>query len=212
MPAADFYVPLPIGKRVRHHFFRSAMSSRWAEHQSSLAHRFFLATVGQAVVCILLALALAQLLGAPESTERLRLPRAFQVATLFLFLGSWFLHRAQGWVRIERQREFRRSLLLALGSAVLFVGIQTYGLWGFVKGTADYHDPQLNTHGFVFMFTALHAMHFLVAQSVLLWVTLAAFRDRYDHEYYLGVTFACWFWHILGIAWLAILWVFSVAG
>ena len=75
----------------------------------------------------------------------------------------------------------------------------------------DYQQTQTNAHGFVFMFAALHAMHFLVAQSVLLWVTLAAFCDRYDHEYYFGVTFAAWFWHVLGIAWLAILCVFSVA-
>lgn len=187
------------------------MSSRWAEHQSSLAPRFFLATVGQACVCILLSVGLAQALGAPPPTKRLSLPGAFQVATLFLFLGSWFLHKAHGWVRLEKQKEFRRSLLLGLGSAVLFVSTQTYGLWGFVKGTVDYHDPQLNSHGFVFMFTALHAMHFVVAQSVLLWVTMAAFRDRYDHEYYLGVTFASWFWHVLGVAWLAILWVFTIA-
>ncbi len=176
-----------------------------------MARRFFLATIAQAVVCLALAWGLAVLLKAPPPSDRLRLPAAFQFGTAFLLLGSWFLHSSLNYVKVERQAEFRRALLLALAFAVLFVGVQSFGLWGFMKGTKDYQNPQMNTHGFVFMFAALHAMHFLVAQSVLLWVTLAAFCDRYDHEYYFGVTFATWCWHALGIVWLAILCVFSIA-
>lgn len=186
------------------------MASRWAENQSLMARRFFLATASQAIVCIGLALALAAVYGAPKQTEQIRLPVAFQFGTVFLLIGSWFLHSSTYYVKRERQNEFRRALLLALLFAVLFVGVQSFGLWGFVKGTRDYRNPQLNTHGFVFMFAALHAMHFLIAQSVLLWVTLAAHYDRYDHEYYFGVTFATWFWHALGIVWIAILCVFSI--
>ena len=177
-----------------------------------MARRFFLATIAQAAVCIGLSLALAAVYGAPPQTERIRLPVAFQFATIALAAGSWFLHSSRNYVRVERQKEFRRSLLLALAFAILFVGVQSFGLWGFMKSTTDYQNPQLNTHGFVFMFASLHAMHFLIAQSVLLWVTLAACHDRYDHEYYFGVTFATWFWHALGIAWLAILFVFSIVG
>lgn len=187
------------------------MSSRWAENQSLIARRFFLATVTQAAVCIALATSLAVVFGASPPGDRLRLPGAFRVGTVFLFIGSWFLHNSLHYVRMERQTEFRRALLLALVSAVLFVGVQSFGLWAFVNATTDVHHPQLNTHGFVFTFAALHAMHFLIAQSVLLWVTLSAFSDRYDHEYYFGVTFAAWFWHALGIAWIAILCVFSIA-
>lgn len=187
------------------------MSSRWAENQSLMARRFFLATIAQACVCLLITWALVSALQPPPPSERLRLPTAFVFGTLFLVLGSGFLHQGLNNVKRERQGSFRRSLLLALAFAVLFVGVQSFGLLGFMKGTRDYQNPQTNTHGFVFMFAALHAMHFLVAQSVLLWVTLAAFYDRYDHEYYFGVTFAAWFWHALGIVWLAILCVFSIA-
>ncbi|MEQ9411874.1 MAG: hypothetical protein RIK87_29435 [Fuerstiella sp.] len=187
------------------------MTSRWAENQGSLARRFFLATIAQALVCLGLAVALAVVFGATPQPERLRLPTAFQFGTAFLALGSWFLQSSRNHVKWERQPEFRRDLLLALVFAVLFVAVQSFGLWAFANGTKDYQNPQMNVHGFVFMFAALHAMHFLIAQSVLLWVTLAAFCDRYDHEYYFGVTFATYFWHALGIAWLAILCVFSIA-
>ena len=186
------------------------MASRWAENQSMMARRFFLATVLQAAVCIGLAVLLGFLFGAPPQTSRIQLPMSFKLGTVFLAVGSWFLHVSQDYVKQEKQSEFRRALLQALGFAILFVGVQSFGLWGFMRSTTDYQNPQLNTHGFVFMFATLHAMHFLVAQSVLLWVTLAAHYDRYDHEYYFGVTFAAWFWHALGIAWLAILFVFSI--
>ena len=187
------------------------MPSRWAEKQTFIARRFFLATVAQAVVCGLLAWILAVIIGPPVPTERVRIPGAFIAGTLFLIAGSWFLQCSIMEVRRERQIPFRRDLLLALVSAMLFVGVQSFGLWAFSRATLDSHDPQQNAHGFIFMFTALHAMHFVVAQSVLLWVTLCAFMDRYDHEYYWGVTFASWFWHLLGIAWFGILCVFSIA-
>ena len=186
------------------------MSSRWAENQTLMARRFFLATILQAGVCAGLALLLAAVFGAPAPAPSVRLPAAFKLATVCLALGSWFLHTSRDYVRQEKQAEFRRALAQALGFAVLFVGVQSFGLWGFMKATTDYQNTQVNTHGFVFMFATLHAMHFLIAQSVLLWVTLAAYCDRYDHEYYFGVTVATWFWHALGIAWLAILFVFSI--
>lgn len=186
------------------------MTSRWAENQTMMARRFFLATIAQAGVSVGLAILLGKLFGQPPRTETVQLPESFKLGTAFLAIGSWFLHCGLNYVKQERQLEFRRSLLQALGFAILFVGVQSFGLWGFMRSTADYQNPQLNTHGFVFMFAALHGMHFLIAQSVLLWVTLAAHYDRYDHEYYFGVTFAAWFWHALGIAWLAILFVFSI--
>lgn len=179
--------------------------------RATLARHFFLATVLQAAVAFGLAYGLAAVFGAPPPMERLQLPTAFQFGTVFLLLGSWQLHQSVRYVRIERQRPFRRSLLLALVLAILFVAVQSFGLWAFVEGTRDANNPQLNVHGFVFVFAALHAMHFLVAQSVLLWVTLSAFADRYDHEYYWGVTFASCFWHVLGLVWLAILCVFAIA-
>lgn len=187
------------------------MTLRWELERVRLTRRFFVGTVLQAAVCLSFAVLLGKLLGVPETRGRLSLPAAFQFGTFFLAAGSWSLHRALTYVRTERQYEFRAALAAGIGFAMLFVIVQSYGLWAFARSTADYRQTQLNVHSFVFVFTALHAMHFLVAQSVLLWVTLSAFIDRYDHEYYWGVTFAAWLWHALGIAWLAILCVFSIA-
>lgn len=186
------------------------MTTHWDQMRAAMARRFYVATVAQAAVGGAIAAALMALNGRPAPAAQLQLPTAFQFATCCLALGSLCLHQAVGHVRRERQEPFRRALLTALLMAVLFVGVQSYGLWSFMYSVADVRQTQTNVHGFVFMFAALHAMHFLVAQSILLWVTLCALADRYDHEYYWGVVFAGWCWHALGIVWIAILCVFAI--
>ncbi len=187
------------------------MANRWDLARASLARRFFLATVLQGGVILLLGFSLGWIFRHPEPTERLELPTAFQFGTLFLAIGSWCLHNAQANVRLERQHRFRTSLLAALGAAVLFVSVQSYGMWALIKSISPQLEMQTSIHSMVIMFAAIHAMHFVVAQSILLWVTLSAFADRYDHEYYWGVTFASWCWHVLGIVWIGILCIFAIA-
>ena len=187
------------------------MSNRWDQTRASLARRFYLATVLQGSVILLLGFSLGLIFRHPEPTEKLRLPAAFQFGTIFLAIGSWCMHDAQANVRLERQRRFRRSLLLAVGAAVLLVAVQSYGTWALIRSISPQLEMQTSIHSMVIMFAAIHAMHFIVAQSVLLWVTLSAFADRYDHEYYWGVTFAGWCWHALGIIWIGILCIFAIA-
>jgi cytochrome c oxidase subunit 3 len=187
------------------------MSNRWDQTRAMLARRFFVATVLQGGMILLLALSLGLIFRHPEPTEELQLPTAFQFGTMFLAIGSWCLHDAHANVRLERQHRFRTSLLLALGAAVLFVSVQSYGMWALIQSISPELEMQTSIHGMVIMFAAIHAMHFVVAQSVLLWVTLSAFADRYDHEYYWGVTFASWCWHVLGIVWIGILCIFAIA-
>lgn len=137
-------------------------------------------------------------------------PRVFWVTSLLLIAGSTALHRAVGFVKLEKQREFRQSLILALVLGVLFVGLQAYGL----KTMVDHQRPgetQTGSNAFLTAVSGLHAMHFTVALWWLLWVLLSAFEDRYDHEYYWGVTACGWFWHGLGIVWGAVLAVFLIA-
>jgi cytochrome c oxidase subunit 3 len=165
-----------------------------------------------AVICAAaIAMVLCQVFGLPTSSSEIRLPLAFHVSTLVLLAGSWQLHQATSFVRVEKQAPFRRSLMLSLATGTLFVGIQGYGIWCLTSSYPQNLDTQTNAHGFIFVFVALHAMHFSVAMMFLVFVTLRGMLDRYDHEYYWGVTVCEWFWHILGIVWLAILTVFAIA-
>ncbi|MFO0978907.1 MAG: cytochrome c oxidase subunit 3 [Planctomycetaceae bacterium] len=187
------------------------MNDRWTLVRAGLARRFFAATILQALVVISGGLLLGALFGKQTPGEKLRIPFAFLISTALLVAGSTFIEQAKSYVRREQQVPFRRSMIKALVAAMLFVSVQGYGLWAIDKGARTPEQAQMGISATVVMFTVLHGMHFIVAQSVLLWVTLCAFADRYDHEYSWGVSFAAGFWHILGVVWLGILYIFIAA-
>lgn len=179
------------------------------------ARRFFLAAVALFAVSAAITGLLAMLFPPPEQAA-LRLPPAFAASTALLIFVSAAMVRAVICVRRERQGPFRRSLIAALIGGTLFVGVQGFGLWCLlaspgIRDASRPGDAQTGALAFVFVFAAMHGMHVTIALLFLLFVTLRSQRDRYDHEYYWGVTVTGWFWHALGIAWLVILGVIAIA-
>lgn len=179
--------------------------------QSQFVLKLFATYATLVAVASGLARGLVILLGAPDPTEHINLPPAFLYSSILLVLGSAFLHRSIVNVRLERQKPFRQSLVLSLAIGTLFVAFQSYGLWYLLKSAQPEQTGETGVHVFVFVFAGLHALHFTVAMMFLVFVTLRSFIDRYDHEYYWGVTVCSWFWHVLGIVWVAILVVFFFA-
>jgi heme/copper-type cytochrome/quinol oxidase subunit 3 len=175
----------------------------------NFARRFFLAAIGVFAASTAITALLAVLFH-PREQAGVRLPPAFAATTALLVFVSGSLVRAVHCVRRERQRPFRHSLIAALAAGTLFVGIQGFGLWSLLASRTP-GDAQTGALAFAFVFAALHAMHVTIALLFLLFVTLRAQSDRYDHEYYWGVTVTGWFWHALGIVWLVILAVIAIA-
>lgn len=136
-------------------------------------------------------------------------PPAFGFSSAFLFAGSIALQQALQAVRVEKPVRFRRALLAALISGTLFVGIQCFGLWCLIQQQRP-DDVSTGVNAFIVMLSALHGLHFVVALMFLSYVTIKGFAARYDHEYYWGVQVCTWFWHALGVLWLAILAVFLI--
>jgi cytochrome c oxidase subunit 3 len=172
--------------------------------------RFFLLAVFLLVVAVGLALALIRLFPPESIGPANRFSPAFSISTWLLFIGSGCMSRAVESVRFERQKPFRRWLAFALASGTLFVGVQTYALTSLIR-RHPLGDASTDAAAFVAVIAALHAMHFIVALLFLSYVTVQAFGDRYDHEYYWGVTISAWFWHALGIIWIAIVVVMLIA-
>ena len=137
-------------------------------------------------------------------------PPAFLISTVLLAVGSVSLSRACAFVRRERQVPFRRSLLISIGAGALFVTTQSYALTVLVRQTPASHVA-IGAKAFVAVLAALHVMHFAIALMFLVYITVQAFADRYDHEYYWGVTICAWFWHALGIVWILVLGVIAIA-
>ena len=162
------------------------------------------------VVAISLASVMLRLIPPAPTGPANRFSPAFGISTWLLFIGSGCLFRAIESVRRERQYPFRRWLVFSLTSGTLFVAVQTYALTNLIR-RQSIDDASADAAAFVAVITALHAMHFTVALLFLSYVTVQAFSDRYDHEYYWGVTICAWFWHALGIVWVAILVVMMIA-
>lgn len=177
--------------------------------ESGFALRFMLASLAVYSTAGGIAWGLFRFGGRIFPTDGRVMPPAFVVTTGLLAVGSGALYRALLHVRRERQQPFRRCLLIALAAGTLFVGLQSFGL-GALLARQNPADVATDVTGFIIVFVALHALHFGLALWFLIFVTLRAFADAYDHEYSWGVTLCGWFWHALGIAWGCILAVFVI--
>ena len=181
-----------------------------ATRRSDFALRFFALSAALLLVALSLSSLLLKLSPTDNRREPTQFPLAFAASTVLLCCGSAALARAVGFVKRERQRPFRRSLMWALLAGTLFVGFQTFALSQLIHQQPAEEVPT-GVGAFVAVVAALHAMHFVVALLCLVYVTVQAFADRYDHEYYWGVIVCTWFWHALGIIWCAILAVMAIA-
>jgi cytochrome c oxidase subunit III len=146
----------------------------------------------------------------PTAFPELRFPPLFAVSTLLLLLGSVSLSRAIAAVRRERQVLFRRRLLMAVVFGTIFVAVQISSLNWLIQRQVP-EETATGAAAFVIVMAGLHAMHFVVAVWFLIFVTVWALADRYDHEYHWGVTVCAWFWHALSVVWVAVLTVVAIA-
>lgn len=176
---------------------------------SEFAVRFAVVSALLLLLATAIGTALLKLLPVTPNLPPNHFPRTFLISTMLLLIGSWSLSRACAFVRRERQVPFRRHLLISLAAGTLFVAMQTYGLTSLIR---QQRPEEISTAAapYVAVMVALHAMHFVVALMFLVFVTTQAFADRYDHEYYFGVTICTWFWHALGIVWLVVMVVIGI--
>lgn len=191
--------------------FETPVSTLGGHSPSQVALRFFVAAALAFCTAGLVAFLLMDLHRQFGAGMVHAVPPAFLVSSLLLFGASVSLGRAVGAVRIERQRPFRRSLVTALALGALFVGVQSYGLSCLLENEQTRTAAATGEHAFAFVLTSLHGLHVTVALLFLSFVTVRALGDRYDHEYYWGVTCCAWFWHVLGIVWVGALAVFAIA-
>jgi len=192
-------------------FGAASVPARHAFGRSREARRFVATVFGVCLLAVVTGGIASRLPGIVIRGRPVLFPPAFGISSLLLLLGSVVLSRAMRFVRREKQRPFRRHLVGALAIGGLFVGFQSLGLWTLMPHDRTAQAAQVGVTAFVLMLAALHALHFVVAVLFLSFVTVRAFDDRYDHEYHWGVTVCAWFWHALGIVWIAILAVFAIA-
>ena len=184
---------------------------RHADGLSRQALHFFLLAVCSITAAALLLCGLIAAFGRLPSESPILFPPAFAFSSALLLFGSFSLHQAIRFVKQEKQPQFRGWLLLSLATGTLFMGVQSYALWSMYPAERAAAEASRGVSAFVMCFATLHGLHFLVAVLFVAFVVSRCWGDRYDHEYYLGIQVCAWFWHTLGVVWLAILAVIGIA-
>ena len=181
--------------------------SRMTSRPSRFAVGWFVATGVVLALAGSCGLGLVALLGPPGPRG---LPAAFVVSTLSLAGVSGGLAKAEGFAKREKQSKIRGCLVSSLAAAVLFLAVQGTALSGLLRQMTP-ADAAIGPRAFVFVATALHALHVAAAMFWLVYVALRGFEGWYDHECRFGLTACGWCWHALGVVWLAILAAFVAA-
>jgi cytochrome c oxidase subunit 3 len=183
--------------------------NHFLQRRSNLALCFFLVSTTTLSVSMGGAWLMIRASSFASPQSQFMFPPAFAVSTVLLVLGSALLQTASYHVRCERQRLFRRRMLQSLGVGIAFVVFQTQGLACLLPQKKAVYETGLGDGAFAF--ALMHGVHFIVALFFVVFVFLQGLAGRYDHEYSRGVTFCAWFWHALGIVWLAIVAGFVIA-
>jgi heme/copper-type cytochrome/quinol oxidase subunit 3 len=140
----------------------------------------------------------------------LQIPSSFWISTLLLVLISVFLQRACWLVRREKQVGFRRWLIWAWASAIVFIMVQSVGMIDLLEQHFARHDGSTKVFGMSFTLAFLHALHVLGGMAFLGFVIFQAFRDRYDHERHYPVDHCTSYWHFLDAVWVTMLVMFFI--
>jgi heme/copper-type cytochrome/quinol oxidase subunit 3 len=139
-------------------------------------------------------------------------PKLLWISTVLVVGVSFTMSRSVKFVRMERQGEFRRWLMISLGLAIAFVVVQTPAMIELLKANRQFKQQGVFLYGLVFFLILVHALHVVGGIITLLRVGYVARKNIYDHEHYQSVRYTAMYWHFLDLVWLVMFFTFLVLG
>jgi heme/copper-type cytochrome/quinol oxidase subunit 3 len=138
----------------------------------------------------------------PLNTKKLSLgslevPEALWISSAIVIAASITIQRAVRELRREKQKLFRRWLLITMVLAIIFVIVQAPSMLKLLS-----RQKEFALYGLVFVLILLHALHVLGGVVALGWTLKRAAEGAYDHEHYLPVGRVALYWHFLDAVWL----------
>jgi heme/copper-type cytochrome/quinol oxidase subunit 3 len=141
-------------------------------------------------------------------------------STAVVLAASFAIHRSLRAVQLEKQAKFKTWLWITNLLAILFVIIQTPAMAGLLaldpgagSAMSQVDGPRpTRVYAWLFLFVLIHAAHVLGGIIYLAVVTIKAHRGFYDHEHYVGVRHAGFYWHFLDVVWIAMFGLFFLMG
>jgi cytochrome c oxidase subunit III len=132
-----------------------------------------------------------------EGTELPKLIAGFNTA--ILVSSSFTLHWAEHAHKMGNRRGLQAGILTTflLGATFLFIQINEYVHIGF--------SPADHAQGSVFYgLTGLHGAHVFVGLTLLLFVTIRAFRGHFTATEYRGIEVPGIYWHFVDVMWIIV--------
>lgn len=136
----------------------------------------------------------------PLQLGAIDVPLILWLSTALMVISSVTLHWAGISVSLERQRSFRRGMVLTLGLGVLFLAVQIPALVDLIRSQAMTETVRL--YNLALMLIVLHGLHVIGGLIPLGFLTRNAFTGKYDHEHNHPVTLFAMYWHFLLIVWV----------
>ena len=140
------------------------------------------------------------------------LPRSFLPSTLLLFGVSGSLEWALRAAKRDRSNDVRIATIAALILAVLFIVVQSEGMWRLVTASLNVASSRNSAYALTFVLAFLHALHVVGGLAGLSIAAFNATKDRYDHERYFGLRFCTIYWHFLDLVWILLMICFVITG
>ena len=138
--------------------------------------------------------------GYPWPPEGFELPRYVAgVNTLILVTSSFTVHWALQSVKRGNRAGLQAGLLLTflMGLVFLLTQAREYSRVGFAP-----HDGAFGT--IFYCLTGLHGAHVFVGLSILLFMTIRAFRGHFSPENHHGVEIGGIYWHFVDVMWIVV--------
>src|SRR5919199_1322194 len=138
--------------------------------------------------------------GAPWPASGTELPKLIAgINTCVLVSSSFTMHWALESIKSDNRLGLKAAMVstFGLGATFLFVQINEYVHVGFA--------PQDHAQGTIFYgLTGLHGAHVFIGLTLLLMVTIRAFKGHFSSAEHHGVEVPGIYWHFVDIMWLVV--------
>ena len=121
------------------------------------------------------------------------------VNTAILVTSSFTMHWALQSIKRGNRAGLQAGLLLTflMGLVFLLTQAREYSRVGFAP-----HDGAFGT--IFYSLTGLHGAHVFVGLSILLFMTIRAFRGHFSPEHHHGVEIGGIYWHFVDVMWIVV--------
>ena len=121
------------------------------------------------------------------------------VNTVILLTSSFTMHWSLQAIKRGNRAGLQAGLLLTflMGLVFLLTQAREYSRVGFAP-----HDGAFGT--IFYCLTGLHGAHVFVGLSILLFMTIRAFRGHFSAEHHHGVEIGGIYWHFVDVMWIVV--------